>query len=339
MKEGAKYEEHWAFVKPVRPPQPEVRQTAWVKTPIDSFILAKLESHGLAPEPEADRRALIRRVTLDLTGLPPTPEEVSAFLADNSPNAYEKVVDRLLASPHYGEHEARYWLDAARYAETAGLHFDEPRSIWPYRDWVIKAFNDNKRFDEFVVEQVAGDLLPNHTIDQQVATGFTRCGISTSEGGSIEDEVLATYAKEHVETNATTFLGPHHGLLRLPRSQVRPHLPEGVLRVLRLLPEHHATRPRPAQGRRSPFHPRTGPGGPRPLGRAARRAGRRPKRHGRLRDGLCRGFERPPPRDPARSRHRQTGKAGEHGRPGTATAAPRRHRQPDHERGEDQPTP
>ena len=119
-----------------------------------------------------------------MTGLPPTPDEVSSFLADNSPNAYEKVVDRLLASPHYGEHEARYWLDAARYAETAGLHIDEPRSIWPYRDWVIKAFNDNKRFNDFVVEQVAGDLLPNHTIDQQVATGFTRCGISTSEGAA-----------------------------------------------------------------------------------------------------------------------------------------------------------
>jgi hypothetical protein len=207
VKEGAKYEEHWAFVKPVRPPEPAVRDAAWVKTPIDSFILAKLESRGLAPEPEADRRALIRRVTLDLTGLPPTPEDVSAFLADGSPNAYEKVVDRLLASPHYGEHEARYWLDAARYAETAGLHIDEPRSIWPYRDWVIKAFNDNKRFDDFVVEQVAGDLLPNHTLDQQVATGFTRCGISTSEGGSIEEEVLANYAKEHVEVNATTFLG------------------------------------------------------------------------------------------------------------------------------------
>jgi hypothetical protein len=207
VKEGAKYEEHWAFVKPVRPPLPQVRQPGWVKTPVDNFVLAKLESKGLAPEPEADRRALIRRVTLDLTGLPPTPEEVSQFLSDPSPNAYEKVVDRLLASSHYGEHEARYWLDAARYAETAGLHFDEPRSIWPYRDWVINAFNSNKRFDDFVIEQVAGDLLPKPTIEQQVATGFTRCGITTSEGGSIEDEVLAMYAKERVETNAGVFLG------------------------------------------------------------------------------------------------------------------------------------
>ena len=207
VKEGAQYQEHWAFVKPERSAPPAVQHAGWVKNPIDSFVLAKLESHGLAPEPPADRRALIRRVTLDLTGLPPTPEEVTGFVTDTSTNAYEKVVDRLLANPHYGEHEARYWLDAARYAETVGLHIDEPRSIYPYRDWVIRAFNDNKRFDDFVVEQVAGDLLPKPTIEQRVATGFTRCGISTSEGGSIEEEVLATYAKEHVETNATTFLG------------------------------------------------------------------------------------------------------------------------------------
>jgi hypothetical protein len=207
VKEGAKYEEHWAFVAPKRPPAPEVKQAAWVRNPIDSFVLAKLESKGLAPEPEADRRSLIRRVTFDLTGLPPTPQEVSDFVADTSTNAYEKVVDRLLANPHYGEHEARYWLDAARYAETVGLHIDEPRQVYPYRDWVINAFNANKRFDQFVIEQVAGDLLPNPTLEQKVATGFTRCGISTSEGGSIEEEVLATYAKEHVETNATTFMG------------------------------------------------------------------------------------------------------------------------------------
>ncbi len=207
VKEGAQYEEHWAFVKPVRPPVPEVQQAAWVKNPIDNFILAKLQTKGLQPEQEADPRSLLRRVTLDLTGLPPTPEEVSAFLIDKSPDAYEKAVDRLLASPHYGEHEARYWLDAARYAETVGLHFDEPSSIWPYRDWVIKAFNDNKPFDRFTTEQLAGDLLPNHTVDQVVATGFTRCGVSTREGGSIEAEVLATYAKEHVEASAGTFMG------------------------------------------------------------------------------------------------------------------------------------
>ena len=207
VKEGAEYQEHWAFVKPERSSLPTVNQTAWVKNPIDHFIFAKLEKNGMTPEPEADRRSLLRRVTLDLTGLPPSPEEIAAFIGDKEPGAYERVVDRLLASPHYGEHEARYWLDAARYGETVGLHFDEPASIWPYRDWVIKAFNDNKRFDQFTIEQVAGDLLPNRTVDQHVATGFTRCGLSTAEGGSIEAELFATYAKEHVETNAATFLG------------------------------------------------------------------------------------------------------------------------------------
>ncbi len=207
VQEGARYEEHWAFVKPERAQPPAVKQAGWVKNPIDNFVLAKLETNGLAPEPPADRRSLLRRVTLDLTGLPPTPEEVAAFVDDKAPDAYEKAVDRLLASPHYGEHEARYWLDAARYAETVGLHFDEPTSIYPYRDYVIKAFNENKPFDKFTIEQVAGDLLPDATLEQKVATGFTRCGISTSEGGSIEAEVLASYAKEYVETNSATFLG------------------------------------------------------------------------------------------------------------------------------------
>ena len=149
VKESAHYEEHWSFVKPERGAPPAVKQAGWVKNPIDNFVLAKLETNGLAPEPEADPRTLLRRVTLDLTGLPPTPEEVAAFVADKSPDAYEKAVDRLLASPHYGEHEARYWLDAARYAETVGLHYDEPTSIFPYRDYVIRAFNDNKPFDRF----------------------------------------------------------------------------------------------------------------------------------------------------------------------------------------------
>ena len=207
VQEGANYQEHWSFVKPERAAPPAVKQTNWVRNPIDNFVLAKLEKNHLAPEPEADRRTLIRRVTLDLTGLPPAPEEVTAFVDDKSPDAYEKVVDRLMANPHYGEHEARYWLDAARYAETVGLHFDEPTSIYPYRDYVIKSFNDNKPFDRFTVEQVAGDLLPNSTLEQKVATGFTRCGISTSEGGSIESEVLASYAKEYVEANSTVFMG------------------------------------------------------------------------------------------------------------------------------------
>src|SRR5262249_13640878 len=156
---------------------------------IDAFVLARLEKEGLKPSPEAEKTALLRRVTLDLTGLPPTPAEVDAFLADKNPDAYEKVVDRLLASPASGEHMARYWLDAARYGDTHGLHLDNYREIWPYRDWVIKAFSDNKPYDRFVVEQLAGDLLPGATLDQQIATGYIRCHVTTSEGGSIEEEV------------------------------------------------------------------------------------------------------------------------------------------------------
>src|SRR5262249_17921910 len=156
---GAPWSTHWAFVAPQRPALPKVTDAAWPRTPIDQFILARLEREGLKPSAEADKTRLIRRVTLDLTGLPPTPAEVDAFLADRSPEAYEKVVDRLLESPCYGEHMGRFWLDAARYGDTHGLHLDNYREMWPYRDWVIKAFNTNKRFDQFIIEQLAGDLL------------------------------------------------------------------------------------------------------------------------------------------------------------------------------------
>src|SRR6185369_4643929 len=142
----------------------------WIKNPVDAFILAKLDAMGLTPAAEADRRALIRRVSLDLIGLPPTPAEVEAFVNDVSPKAYENLVDRLLSSEHYGEHRGRYWLDAARYGDTHGLHFDNYREMWPYRDWVIGAFNRNQPFDHFTIEQLAGDLLPNRTDDQEVAT-------------------------------------------------------------------------------------------------------------------------------------------------------------------------
>ena len=160
VEQGAQWKDHWAFVAPTSPPLPTVNDGKWARNPIDSFILAKLEMNHLRPAPEADRPMLIRRVTLDLTGLPPTPAEVDAFVKDSSPHAYEKVVDRLLASPHYGEHMAHYWLDAARYADTQGLHIDNYREMWPYRDWVISAFNRNMPFDEFTIEQLAGDLLP-----------------------------------------------------------------------------------------------------------------------------------------------------------------------------------
>jgi hypothetical protein len=207
IEQGAPFKEHWAFQAPVRPAVPAVKTAKWPRNPIDNFILAKLEGAGLQPAAEAGRRALIRRVSFDLTGLPPTPAEVEAFLADNSPAAYDKLVDRLLASPHYGEHRARYWLDAARYADTHGIHIDNFREMWPYRDWVIAAFNRNMPFDRFTVEQLAGDLLPNHTAEQQIATGFHRCNPTTSEGGSIPDEVAAMYAKDRVETTGAVWLG------------------------------------------------------------------------------------------------------------------------------------
>ncbi len=205
--EGAEYRGHWSFLPPVRVEPPKVKHEELVRTPIDRFLLARLEAEGLEPSPAADRVTLIRRVTLDLTGLPPTPAEVDAFVADPSSDAYEKLVDRLLQSPRYGEHMARYWLDAARYGDTHGLHFDNERALWKYRDWVIDAFNRNLPFDRFTIDQLAGDLLPNPTPEQRIATGFNRCNVSTSEGGSINEEVLVRYAVDRVETTSTVFMG------------------------------------------------------------------------------------------------------------------------------------
>src|SRR5438477_3721119 len=169
--EGAKWQSHWAFAKPERPPLPEVKNQKWPRNEIDYFVLARLEKEGLKPSSEADKPTLIRRATFDLTGLPPTPQEVDAFLADKDFDAYEKLVDRLLDSPRYGEHEARYWLDAARYADSHGYHIDSDRSMWKYREWVIDAFNRNMPFDQFTTGQLAGDLLPDATIDQKIASG------------------------------------------------------------------------------------------------------------------------------------------------------------------------
>jgi mono/diheme cytochrome c family protein len=205
--QGAEVKGHWAFQTPVRPVPPMISTEAWALNPIDSFIHARLEQEGLKPSPMADKVTLIRRLTLDLTGLAPTPTEVDAFLADNSATAYETVVDRLLNSKRFGEQMGRYWLDAARYGDTHGLHLDNERSMWKYRDWVIDAFNRNLPFDQFTIEQLAGDQLPNPTIDQLIATGFNRCNVSTSEGGSIDEEVLVRYAVDRVETTSTVFLG------------------------------------------------------------------------------------------------------------------------------------
>jgi hypothetical protein len=205
--EGAEYESHWSFIPPTKPPVPAVKDKGWVRTPIDAFVLAELERRGLTPAPEADRRTLARRLSLDLTGLPPDPAEVEAFVADRAADAYEKYADRLMAKPQWGEHRGRYWLDYARYADTHGIHFDNYRENWAYRDWVIAAFNRNQPFDRFAVEQIAGDLLPAASLDQKVATGFNRSHITTNEGGAINEEYLVLYTRDRTETAAQVFLG------------------------------------------------------------------------------------------------------------------------------------
>jgi hypothetical protein len=188
IEQGAQWEKHWSFLAPERPPLPKVSNSSRARNAIDYFILHRLESEGLAPSPEASRETLIRRVSLDLTGVPATPAEVDAFVRDNSPGAYEKAVDRLLASPRYGERMAARWLDAARYADSNGYQFDGERVMWRWRDWVIDAFNRNQPFDRFALEQIAGDMLPNATTAQKVATGFNRNHRANTEDGIIPEE-------------------------------------------------------------------------------------------------------------------------------------------------------
>lgn len=197
---------HWSYQAPKWPKIPAVSDHAWVRNPIDAFIMARLDKEGLKPAPEADRRALIRRASLDLTGLPPSPDEVEAFVSDKSPGAYERVVDRLLASPAYGERWAAPWLDMARYADSNGFEKDSGRVIWPYRDWVIRAFNDDKPFDQFVIEQLAGDMLPAATRDQIIATGFNRNSMINEEGGVDPEEAQSKAITDRVDTTATVFL-------------------------------------------------------------------------------------------------------------------------------------
>ena len=203
----AKKRNHWAFKTPGRPTVPEVKNKKWPRNPIDNFILAQLEKEKLKPSPEADRVTLIRRLTLDLTGLPPTIMEVDAFLADKTPGAYERLVDRLLASSHYGEKWARHWLDLARYADTNGYEKDKPRSIWPYRDWVINAFNRDLPYDQFVIEQLAGDLLPKATRDQKIATGFLRNSMLNQEGGIEPEQFRVEALIDRVDTLGKSILG------------------------------------------------------------------------------------------------------------------------------------
>ena len=205
--EGAEWEEHWVYKLPERVDPPTVENTARVRNPIDAFILGRLQTEGLTPSPEADKRTLIRRLNFDLTGLLPTPAEVEHFLRDESPDAYEALVNRLLSKPQYGEQLAMYWLDLVRYADTSGYHADENVSIWPYRDYVIKAFNDNMPFDQFTLENLAGDLLPNATLEQKVASGYNRLNQTTSEGGAQAKEYLSIYAADRVRTTASVWLG------------------------------------------------------------------------------------------------------------------------------------
>jgi mono/diheme cytochrome c family protein len=205
---------HWAFQPPARPPLPAVKDARWVRNPIDRFILARLEEKGLRPSPEADRATLIRRLHLDLLGLPPSLAEVEACLADAAPNAYERLVERLLASPHYGERWGRHWLDLARYADTHGFTIDTPRSIWKYRDWVIDALNRDLPFDRFVIEQYAGDLLPGATVEQKVATGFHRNTLINEEGGIDEEQFRVEAVADRVNTTGVVFLGLTLGCAR-----------------------------------------------------------------------------------------------------------------------------
>ncbi len=207
IEQGAEYQQHWAFLAPQRASLPEVRAPAWARTPIDRFILATLERERLEPSPEAARETLIRRVTLDLTGLPPTPDEVAAFVNDHRPGAWSRVVDRLLASPHYGERMALEWLDAARYADTHGYLFDTQRFMWRWRDQVIESFNDNQPFDEFTVEQLAGDLLPDATLAQKIASGFNRNHVINNEAGATPQEYYVENILDRVNTTATVWMG------------------------------------------------------------------------------------------------------------------------------------
>jgi hypothetical protein len=207
VEQGATWEPHWAFVPPVKREPPAVKNAAAVRNPIDRFVQAKLDAAGLTPAGEADRYTLVRRVYLDLIGLPPTPAETDAFVNDPSPDAYERLVERLLASPHYGERWARRWLDLARYADTNGYEKDRPREIWPYRDWVIDALNAGMPFDEFTVKQLAGDMLPNATTEDLVATGFHRNTMLNEEGGIDPLEFRFHAMTDRVATTGTTWLG------------------------------------------------------------------------------------------------------------------------------------
>src|SRR3569623_22488 len=209
--QGAAYEPHWAYVPIHKAEPPAVDRKSWVNNPIDNFVLAPLEAKNIRPSPEADRRTLIRRLSLDLLGLPPSPAAVAGFLFDTNSNAYEDLVNEFLASPAFGERMAVPWLDVVRFSDTVGYHGDQNVRIFPYRDYIIKSFNEDKPFDQFTIEQLAGDLLPHQTLEQRVATGFNRLNMMTREGGAQPKEYLAKYAADRVRTVAMTWMGSTMG--------------------------------------------------------------------------------------------------------------------------------
>jgi hypothetical protein len=221
--QGAKFDIHWAYLKPERKPLPDVKDRQWTHNAVDFFVTAKRQAAGLAPAPEVDRVTLMRRLSFDLTGLPPTPEEVKAFIDDRRPEAYEELVDRLLASPHYGERMAMYWLDLVRFADTGGYHSDNHRDVWLYRDYVINAFNNNKRFDQFTIEQLAGDLLPNPTREQRIASGYNKMLMTTEEGGAQPKEYTAKYAADRVRNASVVWMAGTMGCAECHNHKYDPY--------------------------------------------------------------------------------------------------------------------
>src|SRR5688500_4598496 len=233
IEQGAEWKGHWSYIPPTRPPTPKADDLppAFVKNPIDNFIGAKLKELKLAPSPEADRVTLIRRLSFDLIGLPPTPAEVDAFVNDKSDDAYAKVVERLLASPHFGERMAVHWMDLVRYADTIGFHSDNPREVYPYRDWLIKSFNDNKRFDQFTREQIAGDLLPDATRETRVGSAYNRLLLTTGEGGAQAKEYVKKYESDRVRNVSTVWMGATMGCAQCHDHKYDPYTAKDFYRM------------------------------------------------------------------------------------------------------------